>query len=205
MVTHTFVNIDLEEAAYLADLTGVEYDLRSTIELCDELKELIEASDYRGSRIDTLSTTISVRYSRSFGSGVRKKINIENIGSINEKLLEEHERILAIRNKHIAHSVNAFEENQVVGYYVLENPEEKGIRSISVQHGRVVGLSYSDADSIIQLSKLALEYVKSEIEKEKSKILKLVRQKDVNEFIYNASDRVPMIGKKDPRKKRKRK
>ena len=126
MVTHTYVNIDLKEAAYLADLTGIESDLRSTIELCNKLLDISDISDQNIHLIDALSTIISVRYSRSFVSGVRKKLNIRNIESITEKLLKEHARILAIRNKHIAHSVNAFEENQVVGYYIEESPEEKG-------------------------------------------------------------------------------
>ena len=204
MVTHTFVNIDLIEAEYLADLDGIEYDLTSTISLCEELKKVIENEDYASTMIDTLSTTISVRYSRPFASGVRKKIDIKNIATIPEELIQEHERILAIRNKYVAHSVNAFEESQVVGYYIKECPKEKGITSVSVQHGRVMGFTYRDAESIIKIATLVLRYVNDEITKERAKILRLVREIDVMDFLNSASKKVPMLSSSDPRKKRNR-
>ena len=144
-----------------------------------------------------------MRYSRSFVSGVRKKLNIRNIESITEKLLKEHARILAIRNKHIAHSVNAFEENQVVGYYIEENPEEKGITSISSQHGHIIGLNHNDAVMVIQLSNLVLEYVSAEIKNEQDNILGIVRQLDITSLIKNSSKRALLSNIGNPDKTRR--
>ena len=78
MVTHTFVDIDIDEARYLADLTGVEYDLRSAIQLSELLIKRFESSDYDINLIDATSTSILVRYSRVFVSGVRKPIKVED-------------------------------------------------------------------------------------------------------------------------------
>jgi hypothetical protein len=203
MVTHTFVDLELEEARYLADLTGVEFDLQSAIRLSELLIKRIESSEYDGELLDALSTAIVVRYSRAFVSGVRRKLEIGDIPDLNEKELKEHKWLIETRNKHIAHSVNEFEENQVVGYYILESPEEKGITSISVQHGRVIGLSYKDASSVIDLSKKILEYVAEEIKKEKSKLLSLVRQKDINEILPSGKQTAfrPDMSKADKRRK----
>lgn len=203
MVTHTFVDLELEEAKYLADLTGVKFDLESAMRLSELLIKRIESSEYNGELVDALSTAILVRYSRAFVSGVRSKLKIEDIPNLNEEKIKKHKWLIEIRNKHIAHSVNEFEENRVVGYYVLEAPEEKKITSISVQHGRVIGLSYKDAISVIDLSKNILEYVAEKIKKEKSKIFSLVRQKDINKIVQSGKQTVfmPDMSKTDKRRK----
>ena len=152
MVTHTFIDLNLEEARYLADLVGVEVDLQSAIRLSKLLIRRFESSDYDADFLDSISTAIVVRYSRPFVSGVRRKIRIEDIPNLNKEELNKHKWLLETRNKHIAHSVNEFEESKVVGYYVLESPEEKGITSISVQHGRIISLGYQDAKAVVDLT-----------------------------------------------------
>jgi len=202
MVTHTFIDLDLEDARYLADLTGIKVDLQSTIRLCNLLIKRFEASDYESDFLDAMSTAILVRYSRPFVSGVRRKIRIEDV-HLDKEEIKKHNWLLEMRNKHIAHSVNAFEENKVVGYYVRERPEEKGITSISVQHGRIISLSYADVKALIELANKILAYVGEEIKKEKSKVLALVQQRDFNELLRLSKQTAfnPSMAKVDKRRK----
>ncbi len=60
MVTHSFVEINIDEARNLADLTGVEYDLRSAIQLSKLLIKCFESSDCDVNLIDAISTSILV-------------------------------------------------------------------------------------------------------------------------------------------------
>ncbi len=202
MVTHTFVDIDIDEARDLAGFTGIEYDLRSAVQFSKLLIKRFESSDCDVDLIDAISTCILVRYSRVFMSGVRTRIKIEDVG-LDTNELSKHKWLLETRNKHIAHSINAFEENRVVGYYVLETPEEKGITSISVQHGRVISLSSQDAKSVINISTKILGFVTKKINKEKSRVLSIIRQSDIKEILQQGKQSAfnPDMNKPDKRRK----
>ena len=202
MVTHTFIDIEIEEAKDLADLVGIKYDLESAIQLSELLLKQFEASNYEGALIDAITTAIIVRYSRPFVIGVRKKLQIENIDTLNDNEKSKHEWLIETRNKHIAHSVNTFEENRVVGYYILENPE-KGITSISVQHGRVIGPSSEDAKSVIAISKKVLDHVSKLIEAEKAKVLSIVQQRNIKDLLKESKQSAfsPDIRRPDKRRK----
>ncbi|GAX60960.1 hypothetical protein SCALIN_C16_0034 [Candidatus Scalindua japonica] len=202
MVTHTFVDIDIDEARCLADFTGIECDIRSAIKFSKLLIKCFESSGCDIDLIDAISTSILVRYSRAFMTGVRTRINIEEI-CLDQNELKKHKWLLDTRSKHIAHSINAFEENRVVGYYVLEKPEEKGITSISVQHGSVISLSSHDAKSVINISTKILEFVTKKIDKEKSRILSIVRQSDIKKFLQHGKQSAfnPNMNKPDKRRK----
>ncbi len=135
-------------------------------------------------------------------SGVRKRIKIEDVG-LDTNELSKHKWLLETRNKHIAHSVNEFEENRVVGNYVLETPEGKGITGISVQHGRVIGLSSQDATSVINISTKILEFVIKDVNKEKSRVLSIVRQSDIKDILQQGKQSAfnPDMNKPDKRRK----
>jgi len=60
------VEIDIPEAAELADLTGISNDFESVKEFANQLKEMLERTPPDYSLIDPMTTAISVRYSRPF-------------------------------------------------------------------------------------------------------------------------------------------
>ena len=202
MVTHTFVDIDIDEAKSLADFTGIEYDLRSAVQFSKLLIKCFESSDCDLDLIDAISTSILVRYSRAFMTGVRTRIKIEDV-CLDQNELNKHKWFLDTRNKHIAHSINAFEENRVVGHYVLEKPEEKGITSISVQHGSVISLSSQDAKSVINISTKILAFITKKINKEKSRILSIVRQSDIKKLLQHGKQSAFNPNMNKPSKRRK--
>ncbi len=161
----------MEETKYLADLNGMITDLQSTIEFCKELQKIYETGTHGITQNDVMFTAILVRYCRSFVSGVRQSIKLDNVKNLSPDEIKAHNFYMELRNKHIAHSVNDLEENKVVAYYIKENPE-KGFLSISVQHGRVISLSSHDLDTIISLCHKFIGHIDTEIENEKSKLLK---------------------------------
>ena len=202
MVTHTFIDIGIEEAKDLADLVGIEYDLKSAIWLSELLLKQFETSSYDGTLIDAITTAILVRYSRPFVTGARKKLRIEDIDTLNDNEKSKHKWLIEIRNKHIAHSVNTFEENRVIGYYILEHAE-KGITGISVQHGRIIGLSSEDAKSVIAISKKVLDHVSKLIEVEKAKVLSIVGQRNIKDLLKQSKQSAFSPDIRRPNKRRK--
>lgn len=66
--------------------------------------------------LDALTTATIVRYSRCFTSGIRKRLSINELADASPEEIEIHEKILTIRNRHIAHPVN---EQEVHALYVI--------------------------------------------------------------------------------------
>jgi hypothetical protein len=144
MLKVTFVDVDIDEATALADLSGAVTDLKSARSLAKYLAERFASGALDVDLIDAFSTAILVRYARPFMTGVRKCLGEEMLTSLAPDQRPLHKKFIDWRNKHIAHSVNAFEENQVVAYYNENTVAETGIQNIEVHENRVVGLSRQD-------------------------------------------------------------
>lgn len=183
MADYRYVPITDSEATYLADLNGIAVDLSSANSLARTLQRHFESEKFDGEIVDALSTAILVRYSRPFMKGVRARLDTEVIETLSNTERSLHERYRAYRDKHIAHSVNTFEENIVVGYYNSEKFDEDGITSISVQHHRVMGLSSADLDNLITLATKIKEHVVELMKSEKIKVLARVRLRPIEEVL----------------------
>lgn len=153
MATTWNVPIDLPEAALLADLTGIEQDLELVVEFCRRL-EAMPLERYDGLLGEALTIAAVIRYGRCFGTGVRtlgsRKLE-EVLAGLATELQRRHERFLELRNKHVAHSVNAFEENHLVAW-ISDRPEETEIQSVSVSHGRLASIGAGDAAQLRELA-----------------------------------------------------
>lgn len=91
-----------------------------------------------------------------------------------------------MRNKYIAHSVNAFEESQPVARYWVEKVREEGITAIECNHNRVVGLSQQDLTDIIDLTSTWIIYIQQKIAEEKAHLLTIVRQIPLAELFQSS-------------------
>jgi len=63
-----------------------------------------------------------------------------------------HEYIIALRDKHIAHSVNPFEENDIavqIADYFVSSIE---ITSVNTAHGKAIGLSFEKPSQLRTLA-----------------------------------------------------
>src|SRR5215470_14064927 len=136
MANWKYVDFSVKEAQRLADLTGIQRDLEATEKFCDRFLAEAEIFFNRGSEstadkselLDAFCTAAIVRYGRSFTSGVRVGVPPEVIQSLPQEQQESHRFFLNLRDKWVAHSVNAFEEDQVVLYLT---PEERGPRRVA--------------------------------------------------------------------------
>lgn len=175
MATYTWVDLDIPEAEILADLNGVSFDLSSTRELANMLKAEMAMELPNWQLFDPLSTAIAIRYSRSFVSGVRARLSNADLEILSDVQRSAHERLRLFRDKHIAHSVNTFEDNQPRANYCRERVGEEGITSISCSHSRVTGLSLQDIDDVIELTTVILNRIDCRMTQEKERLLKIVR------------------------------
>ena len=108
------------------------------------------------------------------------------------------------RDKHIAHSVNAFEQNQPVARYWDDQVMDEGISSIECNHTRITGLSSADIEDVVELTTVILRYVDSQREKEKARVLEIVRKIPIDEVLVRSHQRTVLPDLHTAGKHRKR-
>ena len=100
-----------------ADLTGIANDIQQVLECCDLL---VSVGD-DGPMKKALQDSALIRYRRCFASGVRERLDIselfDNVGA-----LTLHKDLIALADKHVAHSVNALDGNY--SYLLIDSAGE---------------------------------------------------------------------------------
>ena len=105
----------------------------------------------------------------------RERLGNKDLAILSDAQRTAHEKLRLFRDKHIAHSVNAFEDNQPRANYCQERVGDEGITSIGCSHARVMGLSPQDLDDVVELTTLMLKHVESRMSQEQKRLLKIVR------------------------------
>lgn len=191
MVTIRMIKIDFPEASRLSDLTGISLDLRDAQILVDLLKEQLADASSNFWITEALTIAILVKYSRTFSTGVRNKLEIDTLPFLNEEQRGKHQHLMSYRNKHITHSVNAYEDNQPIARFVEGLEHTEGINEIDCQHARVIGLSLNEIEAVVELTTAILSYVENELRKEKEALLGIVRKTPIKELL--SKERAPIV------------
>ena len=183
-----FVNINHPEAHLLADLAGIRDDLETVDAICDlMLKEIIENKE--DAIDDTMSRALLaaalVSYARAFKTGIRDKELRDKITSMLPcKLHGKHQWAIDLRDKYVAHSVNAFEDNQVVASLFPEEHGHKGIFRITVRRSRLAALGENNVKDLKTLCAFIIKEIDKLMKEEKNKVLEVARRIPVDE-LYN--------------------
>jgi hypothetical protein len=183
MVTHTWADLHIPEAAVLADLTGIRADLVRAKETANALAAILKSQKPDWSLVEPLSVAVAVAYSRPFLSGVRLSLKEGDLAVLTPFEREAHDHLRAFRDKHVAHSVNAFEHNQPRAQYCVERVETEGITGIGCSHGRVSGLSSDDVERVPGLCSTLLNHVDARIAAEQKRLLPIVRAMPLAEVL----------------------
>lgn len=204
MTVHAFVEFEMPEAEVFSDLTGIRYDLMSARSLARRLQNVVEGEEPDYELVDALTTAILVRYSRPFSGGVRRWPAEDALNELSEGQRQEHERLRDFRDKHIAHSVNAFEENQPIARYVEGREHSEGVYSVECHHGRIVGLNSRETEGVIALTTAMIEYVDSLLGVEKEALLAKVRSISFEHLLLKRESRAPLSPSVDIRRPRRK-
>lgn len=170
------------EAGQYASLIGIQSDLNGVIEYCDYLLNSEVATKRDFVLWEGLCSASVVRYARCFASGVRDKLSHSLLDGADSKLRDFHNYVVELRNKHVAHSVNPFEENVVtlqIGDHFTASTE---IVAVNGSHGRTVGLGLGEEDQLKALAEWVLERVKEMMKKEKTGLLALAHRRPLSEL-----------------------
>src|SRR5438132_4516866 len=111
MATYDYVDLKIPDAKLAADLNGISFDLRRARYFAEQLISELQSRSTNWSMVEPLSIAISVTYARAFSTGVRRWLSESDLQILSSEQRSAHDYIYEYRNKHVAHSVNEFEEN----------------------------------------------------------------------------------------------
>ncbi|MBM4127636.1 MAG: hypothetical protein FJ247_09865 [Nitrospira sp.] len=175
MATHTWVDLQIPEAGSLADLAGILWDLQRAREFAQLLVEELVRPNPNWGLMEPLSIAAVVMYSRPFMGGVRLRLGEADLKGLTVEQRAAHEHFRAYRDKHVAHSINVFEENIPRANYCVERVNEEGITGISYGGGRITSLSGGELNALIDLATVLDLHVRGRIAVEQQRLLPIVR------------------------------
>lgn len=114
-----------EPARRLEDLALVRSELEHVVALSSQLEFLLASTDDPEHRLSAQAfwQATLVHYARCFGGGRRTPLSGEHVKRVGlTNAAEFHKWLVDLRNKHIAHSVNVFEDCEVG--FALDSAED---------------------------------------------------------------------------------
>ena len=176
MVETPIAKVDYEEAKKLADLGAIVQDLRFTMETCSRLNKLLKEKSQDSLLIESMWTAALIRYARCFGSGKGFGLSESIFDGLMGEPHKVHKMYIDLRDKHIAHSVNPFEQMEVGLVLSPQSGHERkiiGVAAMSMRHicSDVEGVHQLGLLSKVLLEKviqIAKEYEKKTLEKGES-------------------------------------
>jgi hypothetical protein len=128
--------VDYSEAKEFADIASIVQDLNLCMKMCERLIESLDSGREDPVLQASLWTSAIIGYARCFATGKRFGISDKYLSRLNGDPVGAHKFFMNMRDKHIAHSVNPFEQTKIG--LVLSDPEMGkkviGIVNISQRH-----------------------------------------------------------------------
>ena len=149
----------------LADAASIYQDLSFVTEVLERLNTLLEDGSTDNVLIQSYWTAALISYARCFSTGKRFGLP-EQIFEKWEGAIETHRVYKNLRDKHVAHSVNPFE--QVVVGLVLSAPgsEKRQVEGVATLSQRLITQTSEGVETLLKLAKYAgrivTEYAKNE-------------------------------------------
>ena len=182
MVEDIVANVDYEEAKKLADLGAIVQDLGFTMKTCSRLKKLLKEDSQDSLLIESMWTAALIRYARCFATGKRFGLSESIFDGLIGEPHKVHKMYMDLRDKHIAHSVNPFEQMAVGLVLSTESSHERKIMGVATMSMRHI---CSDVEGVHQLGllskvlkekviEIAKEYEKKTLDKGKSITLEVL-------------------------------
>ena len=184
------------EAAALASLIGQWSDMKRVIAYCELMIDRYASSKHKRSpfhivgfntRINwtdwgALSTAACISYARCFTTGVREALNQALLDSAASEFRTLHEFVLNLRNKHIAHSVNSFEENLVTLHIGEHFASSQEIETVAASNTRVIGLHIDVPAQLKRLAEWWLTELDKQMAVQRAKLLLIARATPLSEL-----------------------
>jgi hypothetical protein len=177
-------------AQELADRAAVFQDLTFCVACCDRAIESLRSDTKDLLLIRALWTAALVTYARCFASGVRFGLTPDLFDHFEGEPRKVHQYYLDLRNKHVAHSVNPYE--QIVVGAVLSPPDStiRNVEGIATLVGTNVSESVESVEQFRTLARTALKHMSNTGKALSDKVLEEAKALPIDALYKRATPRV---------------
>ena len=187
-------DVEFPEAKRLADLASILRDLQATVETCKRVVALLESEEKDAILLEGLWSAALVRYVRCFAFGKRYGLTEEMFEGLQGDPIGTHRWYKNMRDKHVAHSVNPYEQVRVGVVLSPEESKERKILGVSTLAGSYI---CPDKKGVEQLGMLANVLIKKvgELGKEcENSVLETAKTLPIDQLYNQATSRVVAPG-----------
>ena len=187
-------DVEFSEAKRLADLASIIRDLQATVETCRRVVALLEAKEDDPIVLEGLWSAALVRYVRCFAFGKRYGLTEEVFEGLQGDPIGAHRWYKNMRDKHVAHSVNPYEQVRVGVVLSPEKSNERKVLGVSTLAGSYI---CPDKKGVEQLGMLATVLIKKvgKLGKEcESQVLDIAKNLPIDQLYNRATSRVVAPG-----------
>lgn len=182
------------EAQRLADLAAIIQDFKSIMQACSRLKNLLEENSQDNLLIESLWVSALIKYARCFATGKRFGLSKNIFQNLHGESLKAHQFYIDLRNKHIAHSVNPYEQMEVGFVLSSVAEQEKKIIGVSTLTMRHIVSDKKGVQQLGMLSKIAHDKICSMAKVVEQKVLEEGKKMPINELYKIARPRLVAPG-----------
>jgi hypothetical protein len=149
-------HFDVPSAEELARLGGIRHDLQRVLDFCAVL-EAQSPAPMSNEPVqpflvwEALSTACVVAYARCFASGVRRPLDRNFLDAAPAHLQKAHTYFLSVRNKHVAHSVNSFEDNTVMLEFGMRGTVPQKVVGATTRSNRLTPIGETEIPQMREL------------------------------------------------------
>lgn len=182
MKNHPISKLEFAQAKALAEAAAIFQDLGFVIQATKQLSALLQAGEPDQVIARSLFTAALVAYVRCFSSGKRSGLTPDIFAPLQGELVACHNQYKDTRDKHIAHSVNPFEE-MLVGAVLA--PPDAAVREVEGVACLTASLITYDVDGVKQLGRLASlaqSHVAAKCKALEAEVLEIAKKMDVEKL-----------------------
>lgn len=186
--------VDFEQAKTLADLASLTQDLGTAMLTCTRLMRLLEEQSTDHILVEALWTSALVRYARCFANGKRFGLKESLFSGLNGDPVGTHRYFMGMRNKHIAHSVNPFEQVQVGLVLAREGEGERKVVGVSTLAMRHVTSNREGVRQLGMLAKVLLTKITEQAKQLEQEVLTIGKALPLDDLYSRAKPTVVAPG-----------
>lgn len=145
------VAVNTESSREIRDLASLRRDLELASAYATEFAS-IDRAELTGARDPRLAlwSAAVVQYGRAFNGGVRQtRLDASDLDDV---LAEAHQYFLDLRNKHVAHAVNDYEQTIVVAYLTDSSFAPRAITQTGQVHVELLACDEGDPELLVRLA-----------------------------------------------------
>lgn len=185
--------VEYKEAEVLADLASIKQDLTFTRDTLIRLIQLLKGGSKDHILIQSYWTAALVSYVRSFSTGKRYALTADIYKHL-DGAIDCHNYYKDMRDKHIAHSVNPFEQVTVDVQLSKLNSIKKEVLGVAVLTMKFLVPTIGGVEDFLRLVSVALKEVVDKCKEYETKVLNVAKSLPIDTLYEKARGRLVAPG-----------